>query len=195
LTLEPVSAACARCGLPWVRPVARCLSCLARAPPYRAARAPYEFGGAIARAIRRLKWGRLPELGRPLGRLLPAEALGSGDCVVPVPLHVRRLRARQFNQAALLVLGSAGERRLPPLELGGLERVRDTPPQSALGLAERRANLRGAFRALPDRVRGRRVVLVDDVLTTGATAEACTEALLDGGAAEVVVLTLARAVP
>jgi ComF family protein len=194
LSLEPVVRGCAACGLPLPSTVPRCLGCLERPFPFARAEAPFEFGGALARAIRRLKWGRRPDLGRPLGRLL-APRLDGNQRVVPVPLHPRRLRARRFNQAAVLALGAIGGRAAPRLLLGALERVRDTPPQSRLGLAERRANVRGAFRARPAEVRGRSVLLVDDVFTTGATAEACTRALIDAGALEVRVLTLARAMP
>jgi ComF family protein len=195
LSLVPITSACARCGLPLPDGTenAPCLGCTVRAPPYSRARAAYQFGGALARAIRRLKWGRAPDLGRPLGRLLSTVGTDADvDVIVPVPLHPRRLRSREFNQAALLALELPEARRV---DLAALERIRDTPPQSTLGLDERRRNVRDAFVARPDRVRERRVVLVDDVLTTGATAEACARALLDAGAARVGVLTLARAMP
>jgi ComF family protein len=197
LTLVPIdpARACGACGLPLPSAPSetRCLGCLQRPPPFVAATAPLEFGGALGRAVRRMKWARRPELGRPLGRLL-APAARSGDLLVPVPLHPRRLRARGYNQAALLALAAADDGG-PPVSLDALARVRDTPPQSRLGAAERRANVDGAFAATLDAVRGARVLLVDDVLTTGATAAACATALLDGGAAEVRVLTLARAMP
>jgi ComF family protein len=196
-TLEAITAGCDRCGLPLAGELAwsRCLSCAGRAPPYVRAHAPFEFGGALARAVRRMKWARKPELGGPLGRLLDGRCAPEGDVIVPVPLHPRRLRAREFNQAALLAFAARRSARSPPVDVHALERVRDTPPQTELGLVERRANVRGAFRARAARVRGRRVTLVDDVMTTGATAEACSRALLDAGAREVVVLTLARAMP
>src|SRR5258706_4256199 len=202
-TLEPIDAACDRCGLPLAaapsplagaRPWRRCIACLQRAPPFASALAPFQFGGAVARAIRRMKWGNLPELARPLGRLLVGRFAPRGDVVVPVPLHPRRLRGREFNQAALLAL-EAPRATGPPVRVDALHRVRDTPAQSALGPAERRANVRDAFRARAERVRGLVVTLVDDVMTTGATAEACARALLDAGAQEVRVLTVARAVP
>jgi ComF family protein len=196
-TLEPIGAGCDRCGLPLAGSrggPTRCLQCLERPPPFSTARAPFQFGGALARAIRRFKWARLPELARPLGRLLRGSHAPGGDAIVPVPLHPRRLRVREFNQAALLAYEARG-RRGPPVDVQALERVRDTPPQTELGVTDRRANVRGAFRAHPDRVRGKVVTLIDDVMTTGATAEACTRALLDAGAREVAVLTLARAMP
>jgi len=150
----------------------------------------------VADAIRRFKWHGLPELARPLGRLLVAHlAQGLPDRVVPVPLHPRRLRAREFNQAALLALFARGARG-PPVDVQLLERIRDTLPQSQLPGPARQANVRGAFRVSQrGDARGLRILLVDDVLTTGATAEACARALLEAGAREVAILTLARAVP
>jgi ComF family protein len=110
--------------------------------------------------------------------------------LVPVPLHPLRLRQRGYNQSALIALGTGRK-----IDARALERIRDTPPQAGLGAEQRRRNLAGAFRARAERVRGRRVILVDDVVTTGATVEAASRELLRAGAQSVDVLTLARAVP
>jgi ComF family protein len=121
-----------------------------------------------------------------------ARCFCEADLAVPVPLHPNRLRSRGFNQAALLC--RAALRGILPVRCGLLFRVRDTPAQTELGPGERWSNVQGAFVASP-KVKGRSVLLVDDVTTTGATACACAEALVGQGADEVHLLTLARAMP
>ncbi|HZU82270.1 MAG TPA: ComF family protein [Polyangiaceae bacterium] len=205
-TLDAIDEGCPRCGLPLPpverpppRPPPRCLGCLRAPPAWESAHAPFAFTGELQSAIRRWKLGPDPSVTRPLAQLL-APAIGrfaACDAFVPVPLHARRLRWRGFNQASVLIR-SARSRAPPPLpaveEL--LDRTRDTPPQSTLDAAARRANVRDAFAVpRPERVRGRYLCLVDDVLTTGATAAACARALRRAGARRVDVLTLARALP
>jgi ComF family protein len=159
--------------------------------------AAFHYGGAIARAISRLKYERRPDLARPLGDLLwraverHAAAL-AGVVVVPVPLHRARLAERGFNQSALL--GRRVARRLgAPLLALALARTRDTPRQATLDRAGRAANVAGVFRCRDGRaVRGRRVLVVDDVRTTGATLDACAAALLDAGARSIGFAVVAR---
>lgn len=123
------------------------------------------------------------------------------DCIIPVPLHSRRMRARGFNQAELLVRqwpGLAGRQGISldkrKLLTGALLRCRPTSPQTGLARGQRAVNLRGAFKLKDSAVvQGRRVLLVDDVLTSGATADACTRELKRAKPASVDVLTLARA--
>jgi len=215
LTLSPIIDACPRCARPSPAPSATattrpapCLGCLERSPRFAAAVAGFEFGGAIAEAIRKLKWRHMPELAPALGVLLlealrraPAD-FSSIDLIAPVPLHPRRLRAREFNQAAELAaaMREAARARNAPLgrvalDARALERTRDTPPQTGLDALQRRRNVLDAFAARdPARVRKKRVLVVDDVMTTGATADACAAALERAGAAAVLVLTLGRAV-
>jgi len=125
-----------------------------------------------------------------------AELLDDADMVAPVPLHRWRLLRRRYNQAALIAAGAAkkaGVAHVPDL----LERHRATPIQGHLSASARARNVAGAFRLNPrhqDRVKGARIVLVDDVLTTGATVSACARVLRRGGAARIDVLTLARVV-
>ena len=154
------------------------------------------FEGALAIALRRLKYQERPELAVPLGHLARLAARRAGltaDLVVPVPLHPQRLAMRGYNQAALLAAEVAIE-LAAPLAARALVRLRNTPQQARLDRDARLDNVRSAFRARrPRAIQGRRVVLVDDVATTGSTLTACTEALLAAGAASVTALVVARA--
>ncbi|TYO96623.1 ComF family protein [Geothermobacter ehrlichii] len=172
-----------------------CGDCAKRRPPFAIVHAAGLYQGLLRELIHRLKYHAVPLLDRPLARLL-AQALsqngaGSPDLVLPVPLHYERLKKRTFNQAQLIarelarILQSSFSDRL-------LVRLRPTPPQQNLSAEQRRRNLRGAF-GVQDRLGGRRVLLVDDVMTTGATARTCTEALLAAGAAEVEIAVAGRA--
>ncbi len=153
----------------------------------------------LRQVIHRFKYGRKAFLGRPLGRLMvrvcePWFRTSDLDLVIPVPLHPRRLRWRGFNQSVLLgrEVARAWGIRLDPL---ALTKPTATPPQSTLTLRERQANLRGIFAMAPRRtVDGKRLLLVDDIYTSGATLNECTRVLLRSGAREVRVLTLARTV-
>ncbi len=190
-----------------------CRSCRRVPLPFTSATAGFEYGEALAHALVRMKHGGRRHLARRLARLLVrplAEALARGglqraDAIVAVPLHEARLRTRGFNQA--LELGRwaldgvartpalAPRAGLPPLERHLLRRVRPTRPLGHAGPAARFTEVAGAFACEdPPRLRGRRVLLVDDVYTTGATFSACADALLRAGAKEVHALALARAV-
>jgi len=146
------------------------------------------FGGALAVAIRKLKYRNRPDLGRPLGSLLRRACRDAGrraEIVIPVPLHERRLVARGYNQAALLAGHLAIEMAAPMLP-HALVRCVDTPSQAELGRAERMNNLAGAFVvARPGAVEGLAIALVDDVTTTGSTLDACARALFSAGARSV----------
>ncbi|APR83080.1 Competence protein F [Minicystis rosea] len=153
------------------------------------------FGGAVADALRRLKYSGRSDLGVPLGHLVRRAARSAGieaDVVIPVPLHPARLAERGYNQAALLGAEVANELAVPLFPLA-LARTRHTPQQARLDRASRLGNVTGAFRVrMPAQVRGRRVLLVDDVSTTGATLAACAAALREAGAAAVTSLVVAR---
>jgi len=191
---------CSRCGQEACREEdGACHACRRHPPPHRRSLAFAAYGGTLEEAIHRLKFQSEPRLARPLAGLLlddpPAQlAPAEHDLLLPVPLHPRRLRQRGYNQAALLG-GELSRAWSLPLELGGLVRCRDTVPQSGLGEQERRSNLLGAFAVRPDRVAGRRVLLFDDVITTGSTVAECARTLREGGARSVTALALARALP
>lgn len=201
-SLGPIGAACRRCAAPLTAPGA-CGDCARLGPLFRRVSAAYRYEGALVTALHRLKWEGRDDLARPLAHLLVAEFRRCAercDVIVPVPLHPARLLARGYNQAALLAravraLAAVG-RRSPPVATQVLFRQRAAPTPDRRGPAERFRHAHGAFR-VPGRSRarlwGRRVLLVDDVVTTGATAQDATRALLLGGAAQVEVLTLCRA--
>lgn len=158
------------------------------------------YEGTLLKAIHLFKYEGRTGIGRVLGRMLADFVgnlweMGSFTLVLPVPLHRRRLRKRGFNQAVLLAREVADRFSLP-LALLTLRRAVDTAPQVGLGREARRTNVRGAFVVRhPERVAGQRILLVDDVYTTGGTLSECTLTLLRAKADSVALLTLARAVP
>jgi ComF family protein len=195
---------CSVCGEPFpgLAGVLPCDACRRTPPPYAFARAVAQYRDGMREAIHALKYGGRPVLATPLGRLLaeagahalPAPPGDWADGLVPVPLHPARLAERGFNQAELLAAPCAARWRLPVLGRA-LIRVRPTLPQTDLDAEARRANVRDAFRVpRPTEVGDRRLLLVDDVLTTGATVGAAARALRAAGATAVGVLTLARVV-
>jgi ComF family protein len=189
--LLPPGQGCPRCGRPG-RATA-CGACLAGPPAFEAVQAGGLYGGPLADAIHALKYGDRPALARPLGRWLASRVrLPPGALVVAVPLGRRRRLARGYDQAGRLAEQVARAGGATCLQ-GALRRVRETPPQVGRSRATRAANVAGAFAADPRRVAGRELVLVDDVVTTGATADAAARALLAAGASRVTVVALARA--
>jgi competence protein ComFC len=151
--------------------------------------------GPLRKALHNYKYNRDLGLADAFAELLEGPLGGVGqqfDLVVPVPLGRKRKKERGYNQAALLaaaLCGRMGFRHAPD----GLQRVRETRSQVGLSVDQRKENVRGAFKAKTAVVSGKRVLLVDDVLTTGATLNACADALKQAGAVEVHAITLARA--
>ncbi len=188
--LLPVPAGCRRCGMPG--PDDPCGACLARPPAFDEVRAGGLFGGPLADGIHAFKYRGRPALAAPLARWLWRRlGVPAGAVVVSVPLGRRRRRERGYDQAALLadaLARAAGvERRRT-----ALRRIRETLPQVGRDRASRARNVAGAFAAGAE-VAGRDVVLIDDVVTTGATADDCARALKAAGARTVSVVSLARA--
>ena len=220
LALNALCGVCPGCALPrhddpreLVFAGKRCRRCLRVPLPFTTGNACFEYGETIARAIVRMKHGKRRELARRLARLmvpvladlLARTKMGPDDVVVPVPLHHTKLRERGFNQALELarfaLIGLDGARKLKPvrglprLERALLHRTRETRSLGHASPAARFAEVAGAFVVSDSgRVRNRRVIVVDDVYTTGATFSECSDALVTAGAADVHVLALARAV-
>jgi ComF family protein len=194
---------CERLGTPFEQDLGPGLispQAIADPPVYGRARAAVRFeDGPARRLIHRLKYSDRIEMAKPIGRWMAragADILAEADVLAPVPLHRRRLMARRFNQAAALaaVIGAAAAK---PCDLTLLIRVKATKAQVGLSRAQRADNVQGAFRTpakAEARLIGRRVVLVDDVLTSSATVNAAARALLRAGAANVDVLVFARVV-
>jgi ComF family protein len=189
--------ACPRCALPLPlpQPAPLCGRCIRRLPRFDQAFAPFTYADPIDRWLGRLKFRNGLVCGRLLGELL-ADAVEPGfvdgiDALVPVPLHTARLRQRGYNQALELARPLLRRYRLP-LWADALRRQRDTPHQIGLDAKTRRRNLRGAFAAEP-RVAGRRLLLLDDVITTASTLNEASAELQRAGALEVRVLAVARA--
>ena len=183
---------CRRCAEPDVAPV--CTWCRANAPAYERIRAPYRYTGPVRDMVHDLKYANIRALAPTLGGLL-ADYLASlrfeADVISPVPLHSRRERSRGYNQSHLLAR-EVSRRIGISMADDRLLRSMDTPPQVAMsGREERRQNIDGAFECTRD-AGGLRVLLIDDVVTTGSTMSACASALKDAGAKSVLGLALAR---
>ena len=193
---------CAGCGVPFdfdLGEGALCPGCAASPPAFDRARAAMRYGPVAARLVIGLKHSDRTHLAPALGPWMARAGtalLGDADVVLPVPLHRRRLIARRFNQSMMFAAVFAAGAELP-LAADALRRRRATPSQAGLSRDQRQRNVGDAFAVADKRrhlVAGKRVLLVDDVLTTGATAEACAKALRRAGAVHVDVLTLARVV-
>ena len=192
--------ACASCGEPFAidpGPGGRCGTCLADPPPIDGMAAAVAYGEIARTLAMRLKYGGKPgvavTLARQMKRLVPTD---QPVLLVPVPLHRWRLWRRGFNQA-LLIARALGRETGMPVAPDLLQRVKPTPLLRGLGPTERRRTVKGAFRVDPakrDRIRGVRIILVDDVYTTGATVGACARALKRAGAAEIRVCCWARVI-
>jgi ComF family protein len=191
---------CERLGIPFVYdpgPGILSMQAIADPPAYHRSRAAVRFDEVSRKLVHALKYGDRLDLAPMMGRWLAhagREMLGEADALVPVPLHWRRGWARRFNQSAMLAASVSAISGVPVAPTA-LRRVKATAQQVGLSRTERAANIQGAFRVPPERrgeVRGRRLVLVDDVLTSGATVEGCARALLRAGAANVDVLVFAR---
>jgi competence protein ComFC len=194
LTLpEPV---CRTCGIPIFRP-GQCPTCRSSPPKYKLLRSWLVFEGPIRNALHKLKYRRNMALGEALAKNLAEYSIKLGwpvELVVPVPLGKERTKERGYNQVGLVAMPLAAINHWQ-YKPQALVRTRDTLTQVGLSIVERRENVSGAFQGDPAIVLGSKILLVDDVATTGATLSSCAAALLDAGANAVYALTLARALP
>ncbi len=192
---------CERLGTPFEHDLGDGLlspQAMADPPVFARARAVARFeDGPARRLVHRLKYSDRAELARPIGRWMAragAELLAEADLLVPVPLHPLRLWRRRFNQAAALAREISRQTGVP-CDSGSLKRVKATKSQVGLSRAQRAENMQGAFRVAEGQdLKGRRIVLVDDVLTSGATLNAASRILLRAGAERVDALVFARVV-
>lgn len=202
--LQPLSGPCCpRCGRPFVSPHAlahspshTCSPCRRRPPSYTRAWSLYRYDGPLEDAIKLFKYHNKVALRWALADLLAEKCheFPAVDVVMPVPLHASRLREREYNQSLLLATRTAGACNVS-LSYDNLIRIRETVPQTALRRRLRLNNLRRAFSVCrPREIAGKRVLLVDDVFTTGTTVNECAKALRKAGASDVYVATLARTV-
>lgn len=191
---------CERLGIPFVYdpgPGILSMEALADPPAYHRARAAVRFDDISRALVHALKYGDRLDLAPMMGRWLAfagRDLLAEADALVPVPLHWKRNWARRFNQSGMLAAAVSANTGIPVSSFA-LKRVKATVQQVGLSRSERAANIQGAFRVPPEgkaAIAGRRLVLVDDVLTSGATAEGCARALLRAGAGNVDVLVFAR---
>ncbi len=191
---------CERLGIPFQYdsgPGVLSMEAIAEPPAYNRARAAVRFDEISRALVHALKYGDRLDLAPMMGRWVGhagREILTEADALVPVPLHWRRQWARRFNQSAMLAAAVSAQTGVP-VAAGALKRVKATVQQVGLSRSERASNIQGAFKVPPSgkpAVAGRRLVLIDDVLTSGATVEGCARALNRAGAANVDVLVFAR---
>jgi ComF family protein len=193
---------CEKLGIPFTYdpgPGVYSMQAIADPPAYARARAAVRYDEVARTLVHALKYGDRLDLAPTMARWMAragADLLPEADLIVPVPLHWRRLWARRFNQSAALS-GFISQQSGPPVSITALKRAKATPQQVGLSRTARAANVQGAFRvdaAGKAEIRRKHVLLVDDVLTSGATVDACARALLRGGARQVDVLVFARVV-
>jgi ComF family protein len=198
-SMPPLSQShCSCCAQPFTTATSNhhCENCLRRPPPFSKVHAACLYQDNIKKAVQRLKYRGQLTLAKPLGQRLGKTLAGSGDSfafdlIVPVPLHPNRLRARGFNQALEVARPIARQMSIP-LDAALLQRIRKTPQQQGLSASARRSNLHNAF-ALTSKPSKLRILLIDDVMTTGETVRECSRTLVAGGAEEVQVAVVGRA--
>ena len=180
------------CAVPLSSEYARiCGTCLTEKPPFSRVISYGIYEGILSEAITQFKFHGLKRFSKILAKLVIGPGLPQTDGIIPVPLSLQRLKERGFNQSLLIAKVISKELKTP-LFMDNLVKTKDTPPQIGLPAKERQHNLRNAFGVTGD-IKDLRLLLVDDVVTTGSTIRECSKVLMKAGAREVVALTLARA--
>jgi len=196
------SPLCVRCGMPFIGTTGTdhdCGDCIISTPMFSSARAVGHYEDILLDAIHDFKYKGKSSLGKILGRWMseynyPSFNISSFTLIIPVPLHPKRLKERGFNQSVLLARELSGRFSIP-LDIFTLKRQVCTEPQVHLGKKERESNVRNAFIVSDSKkISNQKIILVDDVYTTGSTVKECARILLKEGALTVGVLTLARAI-
>ena len=194
-----ISPLCILCGAPFLTEGDdnhHCGNCIKENPLFDIAASQFHYDDKLSLAIQMLKYSKKSSLAAPLGKLLSGHPITENkfDLVIPVPLHLSRLRERGFNQSQLIAK-ELGRNISCNVNASILERIKPTLPQVGMKRKERVLNVRGAFQLRKDgSLRGKSILLIDDVFTTGATVSECSRILKKGGAKTVSVLTLARVV-
>jgi ComF family protein len=196
------SPLCNCCGLPYFgnnESDHLCGNCINTKAHFFSARAAGQYDGVLLNAIHQFKYKEKTAIGKTLGKLMAEYEYSSLNIkeyslIIPVPLHLNRLRERGFNQSAMLAKVLAKKFSIP-LDVTSLKRYIYTEPQISLGKKEREANVKGVFEVTNKKmVKGQKIIIVDDVYTTGNTVKECARVLMKNKAKQVAVLTLARAI-
>jgi ComF family protein len=186
--------ACNICGIPTISSLTiTCELCLKTKPPFSKVLYYGVYDGVLKEAIHLLKFNGVKRLSKPLSLMLYELSIPKVDGIIPVPLHHKRLCQREFNQTASISRHLSKNLKIP-LMLNVLKKSKETPPQTDVTGKERLKNIKNAFTA-SEKVRGLDLLLIDDVITTGATVRECAKALTKAGAKSVTVAALARSMP
>lgn len=186
--------ACNICGIPTVSAITTvCELCLKTPPEFSKVLYYGIYNGVLKEAIHLLKFNKIKRLAIPLGLILSELPIPKAEGIVPVPLHPKRLHQRGFNQTAAISCFLSSKLKIP-LMLHTLRKTKDTPPQTNVTGKERFKNIKDAFDA-SEEIKGLDLLLIDDVITTGATVRECAKALIKAGAKSVTVIALARSMP
>ncbi|MEF9426989.1 MAG: ComF family protein [Candidatus Mariimomonas ferrooxydans] len=183
---------CNKCGKPLVFDVTACGNCIKDEPVFKSARSFGIYEGSLKTAINIFKYHHIKRLAKPLSNIILRSELPLVDVIIPVSLHKKRLRQKEFNQSALIAKNIAKALGIPMI-VDCLIKIRDTIPQVGLSAKDRKKNIKNTFGLKKvNLIKGKNIMLVDDVYTTGATARECSKVLRKAGINDIYVITLAH---